>query len=267
MASKPILKDIGNDPITGAEITREPLNQNFQLVNDYAEGVDQDLQLHETSVDAHNSDNILNSSAVSGTKVSDALNNIDEQIETHILSAIAHSGSAITNDSAVSGTKVSDALNTIKTQVDDLVLGDANATIGIYNLNAFGKNDYTSTYSSLTLFADLKVLVLINETNDGDCTLNINALGAKSMVMMVEGVKTQIEVGLLEAGHYYTFVYDGTDFVFFGGQSTKEIEETLDFHLNTDKPHLIEVVGSATKLKYGFKLDGEHLVFIAEEVI
>ena len=44
------------------------------------------------------------------------------------------------------------------------------------------------------------------------------------------------------------------------------VQDNLEAHLNTDKPHLIQDVGASKTYRYGFKQDGEHLVFIYEEV-
>ena len=49
MSTKPVLNDIGNDPITNNEITKEPLNENFQLVNDYAEDIEKFMDEHGTN--------------------------------------------------------------------------------------------------------------------------------------------------------------------------------------------------------------------------
>lgn len=81
------LKEIGNDPITGAEITKSPHNFNANLLKDNIEAGDTNLTNHENSATAHGSDDIINDSTVVGSKVSDALETIDTRVDNIIASS------------------------------------------------------------------------------------------------------------------------------------------------------------------------------------
>lgn len=226
MATKPILPDIGNDPVTGANITKEPLNEALDLLNDFADSIqsektaaDADLQSqinsHLNSTTAHNDSSINNTSAVSGTKVSDALNTTKSRMDSHVNGlAEFHGSDDIINESSVVGGSLSEAMETVQQQVNALVVsGTDNITIGVYSLTAGGSaNVYTGTFSGLTYFGGLKISATFNTPNTGASTININTLGAKSIkCVLPTGDKSD-----LKGGELYGKVlleYDGTDFV------------------------------------------------------
>jgi len=233
MATKPVLPIIGNDPVTGANITKEPLNTALNLINDYTEDVSQDSNTHIASLSAHLDSSITNTSLVSGSKVSDALNTTKQRIDGHVDGTTEkHDASEINNDSIVTGANVATALNTIKSQVDTLVVtGTTNTTIGVYSLNVTGVNTYVGTVSGLTLFGGQKLNVTFVSANTGNSTLNINSLGAKPIKITGVGGKRDPMAGELIAGATYQVQYDGTDYVIITSHLEKRV---YDLESRTD---------------------------------
>jgi hypothetical protein len=80
---------------------------------------------------------------------------------------------------------------------------------------ATGTDTYTATYSpALTSYTDgLSVLVRFTNANTGAATLNLNSLGAKSIV---KGVSSALVAGDIPAGTTLYLSYDGTNFVIVG---------------------------------------------------
>ena len=156
MATKPILNVIGNDPMTGAEITKEPLNQNYTLLSNYTQAVNSEITAHLASTLAHQSQNIR----VQSTKP------------------------------AMSG------------------------------------------YSNV--------------------------------LVALEGLQNEIATIIASSGTSDTEVVNARTSTLNGSFST--LKNRLEAHDSSDKPHLIQDTGASKTYRYGFKQDGEHLVFIYEEV-
>lgn len=126
MAIKPTLPVIGNDPITGAEITKEPLNEALGLVNDYAEDVSQDLNTHIASTSAHLDSSISNTSNVAGTSVKDAVNNVKSRMDSHVGgSDEKHTAGVVTVTpvGSISATEVQTALEQVDSRMASHVAG------------------------------------------------------------------------------------------------------------------------------------------------
>jgi hypothetical protein len=125
-----------------------------------------------------------------------------------------HNASGIVNDSGVTGANVDDALDELEDQIE-AISSSANALIGAFSVTASGTNTYTGTFVDLTYFTDLKVLVTIPNSNTSQTvTLNINALGAKSIKYYDnDGNKQDPSIGMLKQNKSYLVQYDGTDFV------------------------------------------------------
>ena len=76
-------------------------------------------------------------------------------------------------------------------------------------------NAYTVTLNSsyAAYFQGMRFSAEINITNTGATTVNVNAIGAQSVVTRGG---TALPAGILVAGGVYEFVYDGTNFQFMG---------------------------------------------------
>ena len=98
-----------------------------------------------------------------------------------------------------------------------------------YGTTAGSANTYTLTLSPAPTYVDgLAVSVKINVTNTGAVTLNINSLGAKS-VLRASG--EALEAGNLVANSVYTVRYNGTNFILQGegggGSNIKSIQNGI----------------------------------------
>ena len=81
---------------------------------------------------------------------------------------------------------------------------------------ASGTNTYTATYSPTITYTDgLKLVVRFTNANTTAATININSLGAKSIV---KGVSTALVSGDIPAFTTLLLAYDGTNFVIVGSQ-------------------------------------------------
>lgn len=82
---------------------------------------------------------------------------------------------------------------------------------------ASGTNAYNATYvPTITGYEDgLKVIVRFTNGNSGASTINLNGLGAKTIV---KGTSTALVSGDIPAGTTLLLAYDGTNFVIVGSQ-------------------------------------------------
>jgi hypothetical protein len=102
---------------------------------------------------------------------------------------------------------------------------------------ASGTNTYTATYSPTIAYTDgLKVIVRFTNANTGVSTININGLGAKSIV---KDISTALSSGDIAAGATLLLVYNGTNFVAISGiTSSSASSETFSFsHNGTDNSY------------------------------
>jgi len=96
----------------------------------------------------------------------------------------------------------------IQTQIDS----KENTVSGVV---ASGTNTYTASYTPTVAYTDgLKIVVRFTNANSGASTININSLGAKSIV---KGVSTALASGDIAAGATLILVYDGSNFVAVSG--------------------------------------------------
>lgn len=85
---------------------------------------------------------------------------------------------------------------------------------GLFGTTTGSANTYAITVSPApTLVAGLRVTIKINVANTGASTLNVNGLGAKSLL---KSNGNAMASGNLRANGVYTFVYDGTNFILQG---------------------------------------------------
>ena len=118
--------------------------------------------------------------------------------------------SSVNNISAVSGNITLKAENipfdetkTVKEQINDL---------GAY-ATASGTNTYTATIGGYTLVEGQTVRIKFTNANTGASTLNINGLGAKSIV---KGNGSALSSGNIKAGQICNLVYGGVNFQLLG---------------------------------------------------
>ena len=135
MATKPTLPDIGNDPVTGANITKEPLNEALGLVNDFAEEVSSELNLHKSSSSAHTNSAIINASTVVGVKTSDALNTLKASVDAHISAIVAHEANTIkvTSTNPSLPINVLLALQSLQEQISSLIVESGTSDAEVIN--------------------------------------------------------------------------------------------------------------------------------------
>jgi hypothetical protein len=79
---------------------------------------------------------------------------------------------------------------------------------------ASGTNTYTVTISGVASYTEGDVYaVKFTNANDDDSTININGLGAKTLVKQLN---IQVTGGDIEAGQQFILIYDGTNFQMIG---------------------------------------------------
>jgi hypothetical protein len=109
--------------------------------------------------------------------------------------------------------------NYLKVKADALYATIANLALKeniISGVVASGTDTYTATYSPTISYTDgLKILVRFANANTAAATINVNSLGAKSIV---KGVSTALVAGDIPAGTTVLLAYDGTNFVIVGSQ-------------------------------------------------
>jgi hypothetical protein len=175
MGSNKYLNESGTDKVSDA---RANLNAGFNLVED-------DIDFNKDAHDAH----------VAGT-------------------AEKHDTANITDSSNWNVTNSADAHNAAKAAIDAIEAGDSNAAIGVYQDVAGGSvNAYTFTYTDLTLFNELMLLCRFDTPNTGASTINVNAIGAKTIQILDEnGTRQDLTGG--ELNGWVHLVYDLSNTVF-----------------------------------------------------
>lgn len=98
---------------------------------------------------------------------------------------------------------------------------DINDTYGFkydsYTVTATGTNTYAITLSGISAYAtNQKFSVKFTNANTGASTINLNSLGAKSIV---KNGSTALVSGDIAAGQIVDLVYDGTNFQMTGSSS------------------------------------------------
>jgi hypothetical protein len=88
--------------------------------------------------------------------------------------------------------------------------GGGGATSTTYHGTAAGTNTYTTTIAGIASYAQwLTVQLLFTNGNTGASTININGLGAKTLVNFGNAALVS---GDIKAGQILTCIYDGTNF-------------------------------------------------------
>lgn len=135
-------------------------------------------------------------------------------------------GSAVTSnfykiDTAV-GTNITN-IGTHTSQIASLMNGKMAVLVSAIRSSpgVYAKTGLTEVVSYVT---GMSIILKLDITSTGATTLNINSLGAKS-VMKVNTAGTHVDItgGELVAGKYYLFMYDGTRFVWVGATVADQI--------------------------------------------
>lgn len=75
----------------------------------------------------------------------------------------------------------------VQNQINNLTIGAANGNIAVYPVVASGTNDYTVTFSGITgYFNGLYLNLLGCNANTGECSINLNGLGAVDFLIAVD---------------------------------------------------------------------------------
>ena len=159
-------------------------------------------------------------------KINNGFDNFETDVNAHFAgSADNHNASDVVNDSAMTGTKVSDALTGLKTQIDEAVVGgSANSLIGVFTITDTGSaNAYAGVFAGQALFTDMKIyLTNISADNTGASTMSYDGGAAKSIVKIVKNVKTELSPRDIRQGEIAILQYDGTDFILLNGEREAE---------------------------------------------
>jgi len=101
---------------------------------------------------------------------------------------------------------------------------EANAIVNV-DASYVSPNYYEATTGAVSSYAtNLMINLQLNISITGSTTININALGVKTLKKMnVEGTKSNLASGDLRANRYYFFIYDATDFVLIGSSIASQI--------------------------------------------
>jgi len=128
-------------------------------------------------------------------------------------------GSAVTSnfykiDTAV-GTNTTN-IGTHTSQISSLMNGKTAVLVSAIRSSP-GVYAKTGLGEIVSYVTNMSIILKLDITSTGATTLNINSLGAKS-VMKVNTAGTHVDItgGELVAGKYYLFIYDGTRFVWVG---------------------------------------------------
>ena len=101
---------------------------------------------------------------------------------------------------------------------------EANALVNV-DASYISPNYYEATTGAVSSYAtNMMINLQLNTSITGSTTLNINALGSKTLKKInVEGAKENLESGDLRANRYYLFIYDATDFILIGSSLADQI--------------------------------------------
>lgn len=86
-------------------------------------------------------------------------------------------------------------------------------------------NTYVATVASITAYTTgMAIMLTVNTTTSGSTTLNINSLGAKSLMKVnASGTAINLTGSDLNKGGYYLFTYDGTRWLWVSANTADQI--------------------------------------------
>lgn len=86
--------------------------------------------------------------------------------------------------------------NSNEQKINQIETGDSNAMIGVYKVqDVTNTDDYVVAYLGLTLFDGLRLNVEVYNQNTGAVTVDLNVLGAKSVVNVIDNVESALVAG------------------------------------------------------------------------
>ena len=110
------------------------------------------------------------------------------------------------------------------------VSGSISSISGITGINVISasyvsENFYASSSSAISAYRkDMQISLILDTTNDGAVTLNINSLGTKTLNKIdINGNKINFTGKELVKNKPQSFVYDGTSWVWMGSASAEQI--------------------------------------------
>ena len=90
---------------------------------------------------------------------------------------------------------LADGINANAEQIE-AISSDANAMIGVYKVqDAVNTDDYIATYVDLVLFDGLRLNLEVYNQNTGAVTVDLNSLGAKDVVNVIDNVESALTAG------------------------------------------------------------------------
>lgn len=118
--------------------------------------------------------------------------------------------------------KIDTAIGTLQTSVT--TLQNQRGAIPVA-ANYISSNYYEATVSTITAYTTgMTILLKLDTDSDGTVTLNISSLGTKSVTKVnSSGSVVNISAGELQAGRYYMFTYDGTQWVWVDANSADQV--------------------------------------------
>ena len=152
---------------------------------------------------------------VTGTVISStAFNALTADLATGLSTALTKDGQTTPTANLPMGTFKFTGLGVGSSATDSANLSQVQSSVGSF-LTASGTDTITATVSpSLTAYAVGQTFKFIAAaTNTGAVTINISALGAKSIK---KNGATALSAGELVSGSMYQIVYDGTNFQLIG---------------------------------------------------
>lgn len=137
--------------------------------------------------------------------------------------------------------------------------------------NAITVSATRPTISSFTYTVGNIITFKPNSVNTGATTINVNTLGAKNIVKLVDGTSTAALTGgelATTTGGVYSIYYNGTDFVllnralYFGTEVTIASAATVDLGTASDS-HNVAISGTTTVTSFGSSANvGEPVYYV-----
>jgi hypothetical protein len=146
---------------------------------------------------------------------STAFNALTADLATGLTTAMTKDGQTTPTANIPMGTFKLTGLGVGSSATDSVNISQLQSSFGTF-LTVSGTNTITASVSpSLTAYVvGQSFKFLASSTNTGAATINISALGAKSIV---KNGTTALSAGDLVSGSLYQIIYDGTNFQLVGG--------------------------------------------------
>lgn len=119
--------------------------------------------------------------------------------------------------------KIDTAWGLLDARIDSLELlrGAIDVSAGYVSANYYEANSITAITSYIT---NMTIILSLDTTSSGTVTLNINALGTKTLVKInAAGATTNLTNADLQIGYNYLFQYNGSQWVWVGATTADQI--------------------------------------------